>query len=466
MLRSFRKIPFWAKVFVGFIVIIMTAVSVVYYFTNEVIFAQFQEFTSEIRLRQARSFSPFFERQLRAPPGQRPDIRGLPREISDFIAPIGRHIMIADLNGVIVAAADESMVGQQFDREQFEVIQELREGRGGAVIAFMLAGPGLTEPTELETAFLSSINRAIMFSGIVAAVLGLLMALWLIQQVTTPLRKLATATEEMSQGNLSQRVDIESHDAIGQLGDSFNTMSDRLARSEELRRNMIADIAHELRTPLTLIQGNLQAIIDGIYDPSTEKIESIHEKSILLSRLISDLQELSLAESGEIQLNRRRADIVNLVLKATEGMIPRFEEKRLQLSAGVPDVEIWLEIDTERISQVLINMLNNARKYTDEGGQISVSLSESSEEVTISVRDTGEGIAQEDLQNVFERFWRADSSRARVSGGSGLGLAVAKQWVESHGGQIWVESEKGKGSSFSFSLPKRNQDSDSDSEIS
>ena len=466
-LTFIRRLPFGVKIFAGFAVIIVVAFALVYYITNNVIFEQFREFSQEIRLQQARSLAPILGRQLaggRPPgpggpnqggqgglnsgPGQ--DISGLPRELAEISRPLG-FLVVADEEGTIIIAADEELRGQPIDLEVYREITLIRDRN--RIVGTLYASPEINEPTPLETAFLESINKAILFSGGVAAVLGLLLAFWLIRQFTSPLSELSAASIKISEGEYEQAVEIRSQDALGQLGMAFNSMSSKIARSESLRRNMIADIAHELRTPLTLIQGNLQAILDGIYEPSDEKIGSIHNKSLLLGRLIQDLQELSLAEAGELPLNLHESDLCQLVESTATALKPQLSHKSIGLTISLPDDELRASIDSERIGQVLINLLSNAQRYTPEAGEISVTASRENGSALISVGDNGPGIPKADLPNVFERFWREDKSRVRTSGGTGLGLAVAKQWVESHGGQIWVESVEGQGAIFSFSLP-------------
>ncbi len=445
-----ERVPFTAKIFVAFTVIILIALTVVYFFTHEVIFARFHDLSQEIRLRNARNIARPIERLLSLQ-GSLSDFNLIAREVAQIDRPLGENLVLAGPDGLILAAADESLIGNSVDRRTFREIAPIRVR--GPVPLMLFVSPGFDEPTPLETGFLVGINRTILFAGIFAAAVGLGIAFWLTRQIAAPLQKLAVASAKITQGELEQRVEIRSPDALGQLGDAFNTMSEKLSRSEKLRRDMIADIAHELRTPLTLVQGNLQAILDGVYQPTPEKIASIHDKSLLLSRLIRDLQELSLAEAGELPLDRQRTDFKYLVEQVTETIRPQLEARRIALELDFPEEKIEAHIDSKRISQVLLNLLSNAQRYTPEQGKITISSWLRDGSLFISVQDTGPGIPAQDLQNVFERFWRGDASRTRASGGSGLGLAVAKQWVESHGGRIWAESPPGKGAIFTFCLP-------------
>jgi signal transduction histidine kinase len=240
------------------------------------------------------------------------------------------------------------------------------------------------------------------------------------------------------------------------VGRSFNAMAVSLAQSEMARQNMIADIAHELRNPLGVIQGQLEAMIDGVFPTTTEQIASMYDETILLTRLVDDLRDLALADAGQLRLTRAPTDLGALIEKTVAAFAPLALEKNVALSADQATQVSEVNVDPLRIEQVLRNLVGNALRYT-ASGKISIQCSHEAfgnlKLVRISVKDTGMGIAAEDLPNVFERFYRGDKSRARASGGAGLGLAIAKQLVNAHGGEIGVESEVGKGATFWFTLP-------------
>jgi signal transduction histidine kinase len=252
---------------------------------------------------------------------------------------------------------------------------------------------------------------------------------------------------------LSQRVEVRGEGEVAALAEAFNTMAVDLENNEQLRQNLIADVAHELRTPLSNIQGYLEAIRDHVMKPDAATIDSVNEEAALLSRLVDELQELSLAEAGELKLVYQAEDIGKLVKQATAPWRPQLEMKEISLSLDLPDNLPQVNIDWQRVNQVLHNLLENAVKHTGKGGIITVAAARQGEWVEISVSDTGEGIPAEDLPNIFERFYRVDRSRARATGGSGLGLTIARRLVEAHGGRITVQSELGKGSRFAFTLP-------------
>jgi signal transduction histidine kinase len=229
-------------------------------------------------------------------------------------------------------------------------------------------------------------------------------------------------------------------------------MADSLARIEQLRRNMVSDVAHELRTPLSNICGYLEAIQDNVIQPTPEAIDSLYEEALLLHRLINDLQELAVAEAGQLKLARQPVAIGDLVDKAVQvvqGRVNGSRTIRTEIAPNLPPAHV----DSERIGQVLRNLLNNAVEYTPAGGNIIVSARQVRNQIQINVHNEGAGIAPAHLGNLFERFYRVDDSRTRETGGSGLGLAIVKQLVEAHGGSVWVESEPGRFANFVFTLP-------------
>jgi signal transduction histidine kinase len=301
-------------------------------------------------------------------------------------------------------------------------------------------------------AFLASVNRTLLLIAVVAGLGAVLLILGLSRRILAPVEALTAAVQRMEAGDLSQRVEVTSQDEIGELAQAFNAMADGLARLEELRRNMVTDVAHELRTPLSNIRGYLEALQDGVVEPERHIVDSLHGEAMLLNRLVDDLQELFLAEAGHLKLERQPVALADIVDRAVEAVRPRAEAEEIRLQVDLPE-DLLVGVDPQRIGQVLRNLLENALLHTLPGGEIAVAARTEGQWVEVSVRDTGSGIAAEDLPYVFERFYRADKSRSRATGGAGLGLAIARQLVEAHGGRIWVESTQGEGTTFTFALP-------------
>lgn len=286
--------------------------------------------------------------------------------------------------------------------------------------------------------------------------LAFLLSLLLARRIVVPIERLMSVVQKMQQGNLSQRIDKPSGTEVGKLAEAFNVMADRLERGQTLRRNMVADVAHELRTPLHDILGYLEMLHDGIVQPTPEIVADIHEEASQLKRLVDDLQQLAVVESSQLLLERRPVSIAALLRQTAAIARPRLDEKNVAVailaSPDLPDVEV----DEGRISQVLRNLVNNAITFTPRGGRITLSaerVRESESYIEVSVKDTGIGIPSDDLPLIFERFYRADKSRSRSTGGAGLGLTIVRQLVEAHGGNISVESKAGAGACFRFTLP-------------
>ncbi|UCC17929.1 MAG: HAMP domain-containing protein, partial [Dehalococcoidales bacterium] len=290
-------------------------------------------------------------------------------------------------------------------------------------------------------------------AGLITAGVALVIGLILTRQITRPVKALITGARRIAKGELNYRVKTRSNDEIGELADSFNSMAATLEQAEQSRRQLSADIAHELRTPLTIIEGTVEGMLDGVFEADSEHLNSIKEQALLLTHLINDLRDISLAESGQLNLNHQPTDIVGLVKKVVSSYEPNAGEKniRIDISTSVPSFDV--EIDPVRIEQVISNLLRNAIRHTPAGGSVTVTIDRVNNSLELSVSDTGEGIEAEDLPHVFERFYRSDTSRSRKEGGTGLGLAIVKQMVEAHGGSVSVESTPGKGSTFMISLP-------------
>jgi signal transduction histidine kinase len=306
-----------------------------------------------------------------------------------------------------------------------------------------------------ERAYLAAVNDALWVAGALAALAAVAVGLVLARQISGPIRSLTQAARRMAGGDLDQRVPVRSRDELGELAAAFNSMAEAVGRQEELRRRMAADIAHELRTPLAVIQADLEAMLDGVRPLSAETVADVHEETRLLSRLIDDLRDLSLAETGQLPLWKEPTDLGELVRASAARFASHAEERGVVLEVEAAEDLPRSDIDPDRIFQVLGNLLENALRHTPPGGRVELRVGPGEQAATLqaTVRDTGPGIPAEHLPNVFEHFYRADRARARKDGGSGIGLAVVKQLVEAHGGRVWVESPPGEGATFGLVLP-------------
>jgi signal transduction histidine kinase len=371
----------------------------------------------------------------------------------------GERIVLTDGQGWVVADSEGKLIGEPegsgWDPPAAQIVHH------GALVGRLYIGvaewPGLAGIDSV----LAPLNRTLLLIAIIVGLGAVLLTLGLSRRIFAPVEALTAAAWRMEAGDLSQRVEISSDDEIGDLARAFNGMADGLARFEVLRRQLVSDVAHELRTPLTNIRGYLQAVREGLVEPEDHVIDSLYEEAMLLKHLVDDLQDLSLAEAGQLRLERQAVALCDVVDRAVGPFGSRAEAEGIALKIDLPEDLPLVDVDPRRIGQVLRNLLDNGLTHTPAGGKVGVAVRVLRPEpgqrddgwIEVTVQDTGSGISVEDLPYVFERFYRADRSRSRATGGAGLGLAIARQLVEAHGGRIAVESTLGQGTHFTFTLP-------------
>jgi signal transduction histidine kinase len=298
---------------------------------------------------------------------------------------------------------------------------------------------------------MSTLDRRLLLTFSAATLVALLLTILLSRRITRPIERLTAAVETMARGGRPAHVDVSGRDEIAQLARSFNAMADAIGEQEQLRQRMVTDVAHELRTPLTNLRCELESIQDGLATADANRITSLQEEVLHLGRLVDDLQELAVAEAGELTLQRTRIDLSATAAHVVERIRAEAELRRIQLSMTGEDVEV--HADATRVAQIVRNLLSNALRHTPEGGHIEVAVRRESDQAIVTVSDTGPGIPEGELERIFERFYRVDPSRTRESGGAGLGLAIARRLVEAHGGRIHAGNVPGAGARFTFSLP-------------
>jgi signal transduction histidine kinase len=375
---------------------------------------------------------------------------GIQPEIAELGRIAGQRVVLADSAGAILADSEDKLAGQTVGERWPPPRAWVRQD--GRPIAAVYIDP-MEGPPSPDAAFISAVNRSVLFGALAAGIAAVIVTLFISGRILRPVENLTVAAQRMSRGDLSARVPVEADDELGQLATAFNGMAENISRQEELRRNMVGDVAHELRTPLTNLRGYLEATRDGLIQPDAALVDNLYEETMLLTRLVTDLHELAQAEAGQLTLVRTPTPIGEVMEKAVEILRPQAESKGVALSVAIaPDLP-QADIDRERIGQVLRNLLSNALAHTPTGGAVTVEAGRLNGSMKVTVRDTGEGISAEDLPHVFDRFYRADRSRARQTGGYGLGLAIVRQLVQAHGGTVSVESDVGKGSAFAFTVP-------------
>ena len=364
-------------------------------------------------------------------------------------------LILADDSGEIIYDNQTGRAGETLTRSERSGALPILVGNQ-PVGYLLLLPPGMAQLAAPEQAVLDRINLALAGAAALALLAGSLLGIVLARTLARPMEHVAAASQSLAAGDLSQRVPVEGALETQTLGRSFNTMAGNLEQSEQLRRNLLADVAHELRTPLTVIQGNLQALLDGVYPLERAEIATIYDETRLLSRLVADLRELAQAEAGQLQLDLRPTDLAAILRQTAGSFAPFAEAKEVNLRADLPDSLPAVLADPDRVGQIVRNLVSNGLRHAALGGVVSIGAQagqfDRKRGVRVAVSDDGPGIPHDQLAHVFDRFWRGDQSRARDTGGSGLGLAITRYLVESHGGQIGVESDGISGTVFWFTL--------------
>ena len=307
-------------------------------------------------------------------------------------------------------------------------------------------------PTDAHQMFIHSVHRYLLWTSIGALLLGALLSLLLTQMALRPLYQMMKTTSLIAMGDYSSRVRSDSHDEIGELASAFNQMASSLERIEQLRRDLVSNVAHELRTPLTNIRGYLEALQDGVVSPTQETFQLLQEETLRLIYLVEELLQLARADAAKTSLRLEQIDIADLASRALKKFDLEFRQKGVSIRAELSEGGPTAQADREKLSQVIENLLKNALQYTPEGGSVSVRMERSGPAVKFFVENSGPGIEAQDLPFIFERFYRGEKSRSRDLGGTGIGLAIVKEILEAHGGKVGVESAPGK-TLFWFSLP-------------
>ncbi|HRQ40392.1 MAG TPA: ATP-binding protein [Chloroflexota bacterium] len=377
---------------------------------------------------------------------------------------LGRHMMgmggavaernpfaITDAQGVVVLPGGGLRVGERI------ALTLARTGApivvNGEVVGYVVE-PGEAEQRQMQAFFARRVNLAILLAAVGAVGVSLLLAGVLSRNLTRPLQELTHATHQMTQGYLAQQVPVRSEDELGQLAASFNQMSAQVAQSQALRRQMTADIAHDLRTPLSIILGHAEALRDGVLPANQATLDIVYDEARRLNRLIEDLRILSLAEAGELPLALRPVSPQSLLERVYTAHLPQAADKQIALGLDVSAQLPLVQVDPDRMAQVLDNLVGNALRFTPADGRVTLSSRRQDHAVLLSVQDSGPGLSPDALAHAFDRFYRGDAARQRYpDGGSGLGLAIVKSLVEAQHGRVWAESQPGQGAAFCILLP-------------
>lgn len=362
-----------------------------------------------------------------------------------------RFFTLVDNSNKVILAGPGDQLGAVLPQSETKTGNAIKVN--GQTVGIMLTRQPSINVNPAETTFLNRVKQIYTLSAIGVIAVALLLAFLLSRTLTRPIRELTAATRAVSAGQLKQEVPVRSRDELGELAASFNRMNAALVRSIELRRQMTADIAHELRTPISIIMGHAEAVHEGVMAPSLETFEIVRDEAERLDTLIEDLRTLSRADAGELPMEFQPVSPAKLLEKVQAIYRQRAAQKNiaidLQFESDLPDISA----DAGRMVQVMSNLVDNAIYYIPAGGHVCISAAVSGASLEIRVQDSGPGIAENELERVFDRFYRSDPSRQRNESGSGLGLAIAKSIVEKHNGRIRAESQPGNGTTIVIQLP-------------
>ncbi len=433
------------KILVGFIVIVGVAIGTIAIVATRTTTTEFDRYISQdkaLKYQQLASILSSYYEQTGSWEG-----------VQDLIDKVGKtyqsQIVLANEEGTIIGNSAQKLDEEISKKELSLKIATLGSGEDPSGFLYLTD----RKRAEIENKFLSSVNRSIIIATIVSLIGAIALTVFYSRKTLHPIQELTLAAKKIRKGELDQEVEVKTRDEVGKLASTFNEMAKELKEQERLRKNMVSDVAHELRSPLTRSHGYLEAIKEGSMEPDEKVIDSLYKNSKMLKTLVNDLQDLSLAEAGQLKLDKKSILIKDVVMGASESLSVKLDKLNVELDIDDVSDDLMVEVDPGRIEQVLRNLLDNALSHIDQGGTIKIGTDRRDDWVVMTVSDNGSGIPKEDLPYIFNRFYRVDSSRSRETGGSGLGLTIAREIVQEHGGEITVDSEEGGGTTFRFSLP-------------
>lgn len=390
---------------------------------------------------------------------------------------LNARIWIVDAHGLILeesGSEQDRWLGTRLDRSEVQLILQgktiTKIGRyGGRFDAAMMSvavpldvGGEVKGATLLHLPVfgieqsLGKVYRLIWAAALIAVGLGSILVYLMSRRLAKPLYQMNTVALQLAKGKFDQQVEICGEDEIAQLGESFNFMASQLNKLEQMRREFIANVSHELRSPLTSIRGFVQAILDGTVPPETQGkyLNMVYDETSRMTRLVNDLLDIARIDGGIIEVEKSVFDIGELATQIVRKLQPQILGKDLEIVQNIAPSEFLVEADRYLIEQVLINLVNNAINFTPQQGSIALEVEQKGNKVLVMVKDSGIGIPAEDLEHIWERFYKVDKARIRARGGTGLGLAIVKRLIDAHNEEIWVQSKVQEGTQFSFTLPR------------
>ncbi len=358
------------------------------------------------------------------------------------------YLVVIVVGVAVLATTAELAIPRSFERHlafMGQMMGDMMSGLSGA---------------DLFTSYRAAVTESLLVAGLAASAVAVVASIFVSRRVVAPIRNMMAATSRIAEGHYHERLAIpgtlqaDEMDELAQLAVSFNRMAAKLDQTETMRLELIGDVAHELRTPLSTIKGSMEGLIDGVVQPSPEAYHQIYLEADRLQRLVTDLQELSRVESGSYRLDLKAISLEDLIDGVVARLRGQYDEKGVTLEKELVGPVPQIVVDEDRMGQVLLNLVGNALQFTPADGKVRVVGEGLADRAQIRVEDTGIGISSEYLSHVFTRFYRVEKSRARAGGGSGIGLTIAKHWVEAHGGSLRVDSPgTNRGSTFTIDLP-------------
>ncbi|MDA8229655.1 MAG: ATP-binding protein [Desulfitobacterium hafniense] len=381
--------------------------------------------------------------------------------------PMDVKVIVKDPQGKSITALESSMQQQMMHGNMMGEMSDPSAVEWNTKLVKVTSPEGLITIAELayptnarivhpvDVSFMREILKSLLLAGSISLVIAIVLSFWISQRLSRPLRRLTLAVERIGAGNLDERVAISGTDEVANLLDAFNSMAKNLKKQEHFRKQFTADIAHELRTPLTSIKSYIEAFIDGVLPANKDNLTILNEEIDRLVNLASDLKDLNVAELSSLNPEFLPINILEILDRVISNLQPLVQEKGLDLIWEPPNTELYVDGDQYLLTRLFYNIIHNSYKYTSSDGIIRIGLDAIDNVIVAKISDTGIGIHKDDIPYIFERFYRADKSRTRETGGNGIGLALAHEIVVLHNGTIEVASEPGKGTTFTIKLPLR-----------
>ncbi|MCM1992836.1 HAMP domain-containing sensor histidine kinase [Oceanirhabdus seepicola] len=447
----------------GFLLTILISISITGFISNHMIDKKFDQYLMDEHKTKALKFKSLVTELYNEEEGfSESDFSEIHRfaMLEDFYIQVlnnnGEKIIETDIMNIHHKKMMEFMMPDSGKMKLGEYIEESYEliSNGESIGKIIIGYYGTANLTPGGVEFKTTLNRSFFISVFIALIIGLCISIIIAKKIATPLMKIIKISNEMRKGNLEARVNIKSNTKeIGELSNSINYLAETLQKEDKLRKRLTADMAHEIRTPLTNVKTHIEALIDGIFEPTKERFESFYEEIERLIKLVEKLRDIAKLEEANLHLSKTEYNLSKDIEKVIDSFKPMFKKKDAQIISLI-DQEVYVILDRDKLKQIMYNLISNAYKFIEKKGKVEVSLKEEKENIVIEVKDDGIGISEHEIPYIFERFYRSDTSRSKKTGGTGIGLTITKALIDAHKGSIEVTSKRGQGSIFTVKIPK------------